>query len=202
MPTKTFFNLPKEKQDNLIQASEKEFSRVLFNEASINQIIQDAKIPRGSFYMYFQDKEDLYFYILEKHMMEIFKKLLERIQIKNGDVILAWETLYDELIESGLSKGGTLLKNLFLNMRYTTNKKIFTNPPKEKLVSDQKKVIQYINRYLYKKMNDDELMDSLSLIFLITTSSLAYIFLNPEKKEEEKKNYHHRIHMIQYGMYR
>ena len=100
MPTKTFFNLSLEKQNKLINAGEKEFSRIDFSLSSINRIIQDADISRGSFYMYFKDKEDLYFYILEKYMTKMYQKLLQNIEECQGDLILAFELLYETLIES------------------------------------------------------------------------------------------------------
>ena len=62
MPTNTFFKLSKEKQNNIIEASLKEFKRVLLRDASINKIIKDANIPRGSFYNYFEDINDQYIY--------------------------------------------------------------------------------------------------------------------------------------------
>ena len=64
MPSSTFLNLPAEKQEKLLEAATREFTRRPFNEASINQIIKDAGIPRGSFYMYFTDKEDLFRYLV------------------------------------------------------------------------------------------------------------------------------------------
>lgn len=66
MPTQTFFHLPEEKQQRLLEAARVEFSRVPLNEASIAQIVKLAGISRGSFYQYFEDKEDLYFYYFEK----------------------------------------------------------------------------------------------------------------------------------------
>ncbi len=59
VPTQTFFHLPKEKQKTLLKAAINEFTQYSFENASINQIIKEASIPRGSFYMYFRDKEDL-----------------------------------------------------------------------------------------------------------------------------------------------
>lgn len=64
MPTQTFFNLPIDKQKRLLDAASTEFSRVPLTEASINNIIKLAEILRGSFYQYFKDKEDLYYYFL------------------------------------------------------------------------------------------------------------------------------------------
>ena len=50
MPTQTFFNLPKDKQQRLLDAAATEFSRAPLKDASINNIIKLAEISRGSFY--------------------------------------------------------------------------------------------------------------------------------------------------------
>ena len=142
MPTKTFFNLPLEKQKNLIEASEREFSRVLFAEASINQIIQDAKISRGSFYMYFKDKEDLYYYIFEKHTNNIYQLLLDKIISNHGDFIKAAEELYEHIIDFCMnSKHHSLFRNLFLSMRYETNHKMNMKQPKEVIEKNKKEIL-------------------------------------------------------------
>lgn len=59
MPKETFLKLPKEKQEKILEAGKKEFARVAFEETSIKNIIENAKIARGSFYQYFESKEDL-----------------------------------------------------------------------------------------------------------------------------------------------
>ena len=66
MPSKTFFHLPAEKRERLLLAAEEEFARVPYAEASINRMIRAAGIPRGSFYMYFRDKEELFHYLLRE----------------------------------------------------------------------------------------------------------------------------------------
>lgn len=66
MPKDTFFNLSEDKRKKIFDAAVKEFSAKRFSEASINQIIKMAEIPRGSFYQYFSDKEDIYVYMYEK----------------------------------------------------------------------------------------------------------------------------------------
>ena len=42
-----------------------ELTTVRFADISINRIIATAHIPRGSFYQYFEDKEDLIHFLLE-----------------------------------------------------------------------------------------------------------------------------------------
>ena len=52
LPKQTFYNLSTEKQKKIIKSARKEFSRVPLAEASIQNIVQDADIARGSFYQY------------------------------------------------------------------------------------------------------------------------------------------------------
>ena len=65
MPTTTFFNLPAEKRENIVEAAIKEFAENTYEAASVARIIERAGIPRGSFYQYFADLKDLYKYIIE-----------------------------------------------------------------------------------------------------------------------------------------
>ncbi|MDF2519606.1 MAG: TetR family transcriptional regulator [Clostridia bacterium] len=65
MPKQTFFNLPEEKREKLIDVATDEFAKNSFNSASITKIVEKAGIAKGSLYQYFEDKKDLYKYILE-----------------------------------------------------------------------------------------------------------------------------------------
>lgn len=60
-----FLKLNKAKQKKIVEAGVEEFSKQLFNDASINQIIKKAGIARGSFYLYFDDKLDFYCYLMD-----------------------------------------------------------------------------------------------------------------------------------------
>src|SRR5699024_5792518 len=89
MPKQTFYNLPVEKKEVLVEAGEKEFSRVPFFEASIANIVKEAGIPRGSFYQYFDDKEDLYFYILNQYAAEKRFQLITLLEKHDGNIFEA-----------------------------------------------------------------------------------------------------------------
>ena len=95
MPSSTFLNLPAEKQEKLLEAATREFSHRPFNEASINQIIKEAGIPRGSFYMYFTDKEELFRYLLKGYVDQLFMLLEEFLLRNGGDIFQALLDLYD-----------------------------------------------------------------------------------------------------------
>ena len=70
MVTSTFHRLDEEKKKRLMDASIHEFSEHTFSEASINRIVKDANISRGSFYQYFTDKEDCYLFLLQVIALE------------------------------------------------------------------------------------------------------------------------------------
>ena len=65
MPKQTFFNLPEEKRDLIVDLAIEEFSGHDYDLASVSRIVSKANIAKGSFYQYFDDKQDLYFYLLD-----------------------------------------------------------------------------------------------------------------------------------------
>lgn len=71
MPTKTYFNLPKDKREAVDTAALKEFTEHSLHKARISNIIKNAKIPRGSFYQYFKDLDDLYFHIVDEYLQKM-----------------------------------------------------------------------------------------------------------------------------------
>lgn len=66
MPKATFFNLPAEKRTAILQAAVDEFAAHPYAQASVNRIVDSVGIAKGSFYQYFENKKDLYLYLLEE----------------------------------------------------------------------------------------------------------------------------------------
>jgi AcrR family transcriptional regulator len=65
MPKETFFNLPAEKREHITNIAIEEFGDNEYADVSISRIVARAGIAKGSFYQYFDDKEDLYSYLLD-----------------------------------------------------------------------------------------------------------------------------------------
>jgi AcrR family transcriptional regulator len=80
MPKQTFFNLPDSKQQRIIKAATEEFATHPYLKTSINRIIEKADISKGSFYQYFNNKKDLYKYIIEQASEEKIKFLNNRMK--------------------------------------------------------------------------------------------------------------------------
>lgn len=66
MPKQTFFNLPNEKRQLVVNAAIDEFANYGFEAASINRIVANSSISKGSFYQYFEDKLDVF-----KHLLDV-----------------------------------------------------------------------------------------------------------------------------------
>jgi AcrR family transcriptional regulator len=65
LPKQTFFNLPEEKRRALVDIAIDEFGSHDYATASISRIVAKAGIAKGSLYQYFEDKKDLFFYLLD-----------------------------------------------------------------------------------------------------------------------------------------
>lgn len=65
MPKQTFFNLPDDKRQRITDVVIDEFADNDYANISISRIVARAGIAKGSFYQYFEDKEDLSSYLVE-----------------------------------------------------------------------------------------------------------------------------------------
>ena len=101
MPTSTFFNLPPPKREKLLHAAIVEFARRPYGEVSINRIIQGAEIPRGSFYQYFSDKEDLFYYLLGDIQSQVVRVFGEQLHKNAGDLFQLQIALYNDITRRG-----------------------------------------------------------------------------------------------------
>jgi AcrR family transcriptional regulator len=66
MPKDTFSNLPEDKRTLICDVAIDEFAQYSFDQASINRIVAKSGIAKGSFYQYFEDKQDLFLYVMQR----------------------------------------------------------------------------------------------------------------------------------------
>ena len=105
MPTSTFFNLRPEKQERLLTAAAREFAAQPFHEASINSMIRAAGIPRGSFYMYFRDKDELFQYLVRESTEPLLLAFRELLTRSGGDLFDAIPGLCEYLRSHKADRG-------------------------------------------------------------------------------------------------
>lgn len=65
MPKQTFFNLSMEKRTLIIDTALEEFANNTYDKASLSKIVETAQIAKGSMYQYFNNKEELFYYLIQ-----------------------------------------------------------------------------------------------------------------------------------------
>lgn len=104
MATERFQKLSQDKKDRILQAARHEFARVPFEDASINRMIKDAGISRGSFYTYFTDKLDLLHYVFRDESTrneQYFRELILRKQGNYWEALREWVHTVASMIQEG-----------------------------------------------------------------------------------------------------
>ena len=100
MPKGTFLNLPEQKRQLIEEAALDEFATWGFDNASINRIVAQCQIAKGSFYQYFEDKKDLY-----KHVLNwiTLKKIDYISPVLQNPLAHDFFTVLQEMYRSGLA---------------------------------------------------------------------------------------------------
>lgn len=104
MCTETFRRLPEEKRTRFLEAAWAEFNRVSIAEVSINQIVQKAGVPRGSFYQYFSDKDDLFWYLMMSvgnHYISAYREVVRQAE---GNLFKAQELAFEGFTSEALKE--------------------------------------------------------------------------------------------------
>ena len=199
MPSVTFDKLPAEKKKQIEEAAIKEFSNYTYHDISINRIIHDIDMPRGSFYLYFENKEDLYLYIMDKYITEYIKGFIEFIHKNNGDIILSYEYVLDKVIDYCNSGKYSMLVTKFL--RGLTHRIGIKTPSLQ-----NKELIEQVLNSINREYLNDNVPDNLFFVIDMLTNTLVhslteYLVMEiPVGKVKEK--YFEQLRIIRNGIYK
>ena len=186
MPTFTFYNLSNDKRERIERAVKKEFARVPLISMSVKNIVDDSGIARGSFYQYFETREDVIKYILEKEFEkeeENYLKILEETK----DV---FEATYKYLVKriEKQEKNSSYYINIFQYLRET---KLM---PLKKI--DITKIKNYIDMNMFNLNNEYEIYAAIRVISMITFAKKMEILNNNVSKENGLKEYKEELEII------
>ena len=136
MPKDTFFNLPEDKRALICSVAVDEFASYPFEQASINRIVADAGIAKGSFYQYFTGKKDLFLYLLKMATQE---KLAYFSSVLAGADEHTLFSLIRDLYLAGIQFAGEHPKYELIGRRILENK----NAPIYKEAIDENSPVSY-----------------------------------------------------------
>lgn len=193
MPKSTFYNLSDEKKDRIFNAALKEFSTRAFSQASLNHIIKNAGIPKGSFYQYFDNKEDLYLYMIEVVSKEMTEPL-SNINEMNPDAD-CFEVIMQETREF-LERGKVRPEYVEIVMLNELDNSEFIKKIRK---SSSNRYVKMLERDKERGLIKPE-VDSELVINMISTFSLNESFRNGPDKERYLKNLEDAIKVIKEGI--
>lgn len=201
MPKSTFFHLAKDKQDTLIEAAKKEFSRVPLHEASVANIIKSAGIPRGSFYQYFEDKEDLFYYLLNQLSIKNHLRFISVLQEKNGDLFETFIAIFQFMLEVHREQEHkNFFRNVYLNMNYKNEKTLANNVYEENQKTQYFNTIKLIDTAKLNIQDEQELHHVMKILMGVTFQNLVHLFAKEHSDEEALKNYLVQIDLLKRGL--
>lgn len=99
MPKQTFYNLSDEKRNSIEKVLKDEFSKKPYKDCNVKNIVDRLSIARGSFYQYFDDLKDSYFYILDKETKDVHFLFMSVLRQNNNDVLKALDVFGDEVCD-------------------------------------------------------------------------------------------------------
>lgn len=188
MPKETFYRLPDEKRERVMAAAEREFLENSFEAASINRIIKEAAIPRGSFYQYFEDKKDIFLYIVSTHKNEAFGFVESFIKDSDGDGFSFMRKAIDFMISAECSEKVEGMKRIFSQPWVFDMIVSDTMKGKQEEANTPKGIMfKYIDKNQLNVENDDELIALINIFASISLGLFFKIFIMGKNMEIDKE---------------
>lgn len=205
MPTERFYRLPEDKKMSIRDAAVKEFVRVPFEKVSINQIIQNAEISRGSFYTYFEDKRDVLSFVFEDMKEKAQKLCVESLEENHGDFWI----MMNQLFEYGIDycSGNDILQLSKNTIHFQSGMGLFEENGREGRCQEAqcrfgKRLYQSVDKM---KLNISGIEDFFVLLDMGMANLMMTIgryYQEPESVEELRQSFQKKMELLRWGAQR
>lgn len=200
MPTDTFFRLAEEKRARIIDCAWEEFTLVAYSDVSINRIIQKARIPRGSFYQYFEDKSDLFFFLMDQSRTQFIELFRDELKRAGGDLFDMMLGVYDALFQ-GSGEVAPPFRRIFELFRLNASMdvpRMFFERPREEL-EPLERLADGVDMTRLKRADKEYLTEVFTLLISAVGCTIARTLQMPEQHEQERRHLLGQIEIIKNG---
>lgn len=204
MPTERFNKLPEEKKKAIRDAAMEECIRVPFEKVSINKIIQNAGISRGSFYTYFEDKRDVVRYIFSDTADKLKDFWTTSVVSNGGDLWSASEELLDQAIT--FAQKGKTFQMLQSFVLYQDFDKLFSEVHGGNHMGEKKgneilaTLYEVTDRANFQKTDMKSFTLLVSMIMACVMESIGWYNRHMESEENIKKIFREKLEILQHGI--
>ena len=173
-----------ELKEKIMQSAMENFAKNGFDRTRMEDIATAAGLAKGTLYLYFKNKEDL-FYAICDHNLEELRNQLSRLFNRKENIMLDAERFYDQYRRGSLGGDTIWFEMIALSTR---NPKLRTI-----LVENQNKVYQVVKEFLKTQiergfLREDINIDviALALMALYNGLSLTKLLLETSNSENQK----------------
>lgn len=200
MPSSTFFRLPEEKRQRLLTAAREEFKRTRYTEASINRIILSARIPRGSFYQYFTDKEDLFRYLMGDMRDYFYNTLVRLIREGKGNLFSVPLGAFDWLMNRQGGMDPVLSECIEIMQANPGMDMSWLFDDRVRLVPTE--IYEQLDLSNLRKTDQTFVCHVFFLLLMPLAHAIAAMLVEPEQWEQQRDLLIERVEIIQQGAQR
>mgnify|MGYP001221752526 CR=1 FL=1 len=171
--TSKFETLSLEKRTRILNASILEFSNNEYQSASMNSIVQEAKISKGALFNYFVNKSELYNYIYNIAVRKV-KKYLKKVRDESID--LPFEDRLRLIVEKGIKfiKKNPKLSKMYFQLRFSGN-----SPNQTQILNELQKMSElYLENILKSAISKKEINKNINIrqsVFFLDTILNKYL---------------------------
>ena len=200
MIKRTFYNLPAEKREKIIEVTRKEFRKGNKQKITINSVIKKAGISRGSFYQYFDDKLDLVELVTDDMLAQIGKFVRDELILNGGNLFEIPMRIFDLSVHGGsqdnLSDILTLTDSRNQNSALISDYMEYRTTIPDVFGSFEK----YIDRSAFNTKDDEDIKCVVFMMFDAIKVAVFNVNKNPKDVEKERLLLHKKIKIIKKGI--
>ena len=201
MALEAFYKLKDKKKKNVLGAISSCLKRMSYDELSVNDIVVEADISRGSFYNYFADKYDAVKCLVESRVRDYFDMYMDAIQKSDNNLFEGTRELYKSIIN---------ILSVDINITVMRNMKFFTELVFETVKSNEYKkyLDEIIDWFIKNTVEGKKVLNSrkkmLNVLDIIISLIMNSIFLEAVFKMEpfnENSDFEYKLKIIEKGIF-
>lgn len=162
-----------ELKEKIMQSAMENFAKNGFDRTRMEDIATAAGLAKGTLYLYFKNKEDLFYAICDHNLEELRNQLYSRLFNRKENIMLDVERFYDEYRKGSLGSDTIWFEMIALSTRSPKLRKI--------LAENQSKVYQVVKEFLKTQIERGFLREDINIDVIASALIALYYGLAVNK---------------------
>lgn len=196
-----FYTIREKKKNNILDAIEKCMQTYDYDKLSINDIVHEADISRGSFYNYFADKSDAVDTLVKEKLKNVFRNVIKCINDCDGNLFDGVYKAYCETKDNLRNKFfRTIMRNLKFFIEIGT-KIIYSKEHEKEFEHLLDWLINNTNEGKTKINTREKMANVVNiLISIISNSTLKLVLFDENESNEHSESFDYMFNIIKKGV--